>query len=1368
MAGKLSAQMSTNVALNTLGASKSINTLTQAVRSHTNAWKAQETMLKSSGDYLKAAEARYNGLGQAMEKQQAKISALKEKQEGLNVETQDGAKAYLKFQDQIDKATVRLDHMTAQQNRAKEAINVQKSGIIGLQGQYKTLTASTKAYTERLEAEGNKASATVAKYNGLKKSLANLKEQYKAQEATLTKVASESGKTSEAYAKQKIELDKTGKSVAEAKNEMKSMNSTIKGLQPTGISKIDNAVVKVKDHSGKMATSVKTSFASLKSSAMGAGIAVGVLGSQLIKGAKMASSLQNTYVENTNLMTTAGEKSAKVQKAVNEMQRDGKKYSVEYGESQQNIAKGYQEMIKRGYSSTQALGSMKSILQASKASGDSFDDTMKVTTSTLEAFGMKSNNASTQMKNTSKVANTLAMAADATSTNFSDLGVGMSYVGTTAKQAGLSLKDTASAMGVLSNNGIESDKAGTGLRKTINSLISPTKTGTDALKQYGLSISDFKDKSGKLKDTKTIFDQINKAVPKGDQANFFHNVFGTTGQNAAAVLASNTDQLKKVNEQVGGAYKNNYVGKLADKNMKSTQNSTKQFKEASKAIQIELGTALMPALAESSKGMAKTFDSKNFQKGLKTFATGLGKVAMALVKFVEYLGKHTTAVKVFGTVLVSAFAFTKVIKGISAFIKSVKLAGTAIKILGLAIKSNPLGLIAVVAISAMVALNKLYNTNKKFRTEVNNVGKTVKKVFGAIGKYFVNLGKDAKKDLAGVGKVFSTAWSSIAKTSSKGASAVGKYFSNLGKDFKSDTSNMWNVTKKGFSSGWSTVTSASKKGADNVGDWFNNMRTATQKTAINMFNSHKKTFQSGYNVLNAETKTWQDFTSGHWSDLGGDLRNVANSINKFMRNLWSDLYNWLNKITGGRLGDMVNLFKSAFSKIGSIVESATKAVHHGAISIARGVLSPINSMLNGLKSGLNWVLDKVGAGKISANWSIPLPGYAKGTNGTHPGGLAKVNDGVGTHYREFYRLPNGEIGLFPKQRNMIVPLPKGAEVLDGERSYQLSKVMGIPAYKSGVGNFFKGLFDKGKDLIEDIDGITKHPLEFLEQVFDKFVGAKSNVSFASDIIEHFPVTVAKGAVKWVKKLFDDFMGSMANPGGSGANRWIPVIKAAASKMKVDLTDAGLSVVLRRINQESNGNATITNNWDSNAKKGTPSKGLLQYIQPTLSHWVPKGVKPDLGNGYTQLLALFNDSNWLRDISVKGGWGPTGHKRMANGGLVSKNQMIEIAENNQPEMVIPLSKLKRSRGWELLGQVMSTFTGDMSLSSGSVNTSEEVDDLKAEIKELKSEMTNQNSMFGQLLSMMAEQTQAIKDGAFDKNKMYKQQAKDLKNKRAQTV
>jgi len=41
-----------------------------------------------------------------------------------------------------------------------------------------------------------------------------------------------------------------------------------------------------------------------------------------------------------------------------------------------------------------------------------------------------------------------------TATGFSDLGVGMSYVGSTAHQAGFSLSETSSAMGILSNNGL--------------------------------------------------------------------------------------------------------------------------------------------------------------------------------------------------------------------------------------------------------------------------------------------------------------------------------------------------------------------------------------------------------------------------------------------------------------------------------------------------------------------------------------------------------------------------------------------------------------------------------------------------------------------------------------------------------------------------------------------------------------------------------------------------------------------------------------------------------------------------------------------------------------------------------------------------
>lgn len=107
--------------------------------------------------------------------------------------------------------------------------------------------------------------------------------------------------------------------------------------------------------------------------------------------------------------------------------------------------------------------------------------------------------------------------------------------------------------------------------------------------------------------------------------------------------------------------------------------------------------------------------------------------------------------------------------------------------------------------------------------------------------------------------------------------------------------------------------------------------------------------------------------------------------------------------------------------------------------------------------------------------------------------------------------------------------------------------------------------------------------------------------------------------------------------------WTPVVKYAAKLMKVELTNDSLKVVLSRIKQESNGDQTVVNNWDSNAQAGHPTIGLLQYRDDTFAYWTLEGYT-DIRKGFHQLLALFNDSNWLRDISVAGGWGPTGQKR----------------------------------------------------------------------------------------------------------------------------
>lgn len=663
--------------------------------------------IRSGEGIMAAYSQKVKDAERAIDAQKAVIQKAKSEQNGLDLETEKGREAYQKYERQINTARNSISSLEGQQARASQALKNHNSVLSELKQSYKANNEVSKSYVERLKAEGKGATATVSEYHHLRDSLKSLKAQqdiqekeqdqlgdkvkstrtaYREQETVVKRVASEHGKTSKEYKeakeklnqldnevkesesdfkKQSVRVNETGKEMAETSNKTKSMQREISRLQPTGIKRIDSAVVKVKDHTGNMDAKAKEHFASFKNAAMGASVGIGILSAGMFKGAKMASTLQNTYNENTNLLVTSGEKTKAVTAEIAAMQKDGRKYSVRYGESQKNIANGYQELVKRGYDGKQSLGAMKSILQASKASGDDFADTMQVTTSTLEAFGMRTNSTAGMMRNTKKVANELAMAADATSTDFKSLGVGMNYVGTSAHTAGLSLGDTASAMGVLSNSGLEAQQAGTGLRKILISLMTPTKGGASAFKKYGMSIDDFKDKSGKLKPVGDIFKEIGDKVPKGEQANFFHNVFGTTGQNAAAILATNTGELKKVNAQVQESYQNNYVGKLANKNMKSTQNSVKQFKEAAKAVEINLGTALMPALSKAAKGMAKAFDDPDVQKGLKVIASGIGTVADKAVDFVVWLGKHHHDVKVFGEVLLAAFAGKKIVNGIS-------------------------------------------------------------------------------------------------------------------------------------------------------------------------------------------------------------------------------------------------------------------------------------------------------------------------------------------------------------------------------------------------------------------------------------------------------------------------------------------------------------------------------------------------------------------------------------------------------------------------------------------------------------------------------------------------------------------------------
>lgn len=451
---KVQNEMATKITVQTVQAAQSISAFRNSISALTNSWKASEMQHRAAGESLKALESRYEGIGKVIEYQKLKIDELKSRQEGLDQTNKNQANTFIKLEKDIQTANRQLASYEAQQAKAKTSMNYYNNGLADLQKSYRTTQALSKSYVERLRAEGKELDAKKAQLSGVKNALNSLNKQYQLQEQELESIASKTGMTSEAYMKQKTRVNETATAIAKAKTETKKLQDEMDKLNPRGFGRIisfnDKLGEKIKS-SRKRLIDYTVKFSTVLS---GVTPIIRGIGAAAVDGAQKASDLQNAYVKTFNLLTTGGEKAAEATKNVAKMQAEGKEMSVQYGVSQQKIADGYQELVKRGYSSSQALGSMKTMLQASVASGEDFNDVVHNSTAALEAFGMKVDGTKKMAENTKKAVNEMAYAADMTATDFNSLGKAMEYVGPSAKALGFNIGETASAIGILSNNGL--------------------------------------------------------------------------------------------------------------------------------------------------------------------------------------------------------------------------------------------------------------------------------------------------------------------------------------------------------------------------------------------------------------------------------------------------------------------------------------------------------------------------------------------------------------------------------------------------------------------------------------------------------------------------------------------------------------------------------------------------------------------------------------------------------------------------------------------------------------------------------------------------------------------------------------------------
>ncbi|CAB52529.1 hypothetical protein [Lactobacillus phage phiadh] len=261
MAGKIPVgDFNTRISLDGEQPIQTLKSLKNEVSSATSAWKAQVTELKTAGDQLGAAKAKYEGLGDTLKKQQSllernksELNSLKEAQSKVDKSTEKGRNEYERYSKEIAtaernvaNATTRIAKLSQQQDRARNSLDYYKSGLASAQSALRKISESSNAYVGRLEAEGKHEEANKAKLSGLSREYDKLNEVYKIQSNELAKIASEAGKSSEAYRRPKVRVDEPAASLTKTKSEMSGLSSEMKKTNPSIFDKIKAKIFGVK------------------------------------------------------------------------------------------------------------------------------------------------------------------------------------------------------------------------------------------------------------------------------------------------------------------------------------------------------------------------------------------------------------------------------------------------------------------------------------------------------------------------------------------------------------------------------------------------------------------------------------------------------------------------------------------------------------------------------------------------------------------------------------------------------------------------------------------------------------------------------------------------------------------------------------------------------------------------------------------------------------------------------------------------------------------------------------------------------------------------------------------------------------------
>ncbi|MET1977204.1 phage tail tape measure protein [Enterococcus faecium] len=590
--------------------------------------------------------------------------------------------------------------------------------------------------------------------------------------------------------------------------------------------------------------------------------------------------------------------------------------------SAKESAAGMENLASAGFSAQEIMKAMPGLLDLAAVSGGDVALASENTATALRGFGLEASEAG-------HVADVFARAAADTNAEVGDMGEALKYVAPVANSMGISLEETAAAIGIMSDAGIKGSQAGTTLRGALSRLARPTKAMQDTMDNLGVS---FYDADGKMKPLKTQVELLKKAfegLTPEQQQNALVTLYGQESLSGMmALIDKGPDSLGKLTKSLKDS--DGAADDMARTMQDNMNSSIEQMFGAFESAAIVIQKILAPSIkkvADAISGLVEKFVSA--PESTQKLVVAIGAIAIAIGPVLYALGM---VVKAFQTMKVGLGVLGN---GISLF----KKLGSAIGFL-----TSPVGLVIAAVALLVVGFIYLWNTSEDFRnfwiglwegikSAVSSAVEWIQNAWKSTGEWFNNLWKSIKEGADNV-------WTTIQEAPGKAAD----WIKNKWTETKEFFSSIWDGIKEAASSAWEGIVNilapyviAIKNVFQPMIDFFTNLWSQIGsiagsaweiiKTAVmgpilllidlitGNFNQLKEDASMLWTTLTTNIQniitTFVDIVVGYYTALKDTVINIWNVLTSTIKDVWNSFTTWIKETTN----NIVNSIKQGWNNL---------------------------------------------------------------------------------------------------------------------------------------------------------------------------------------------------------------------------------------------------------------------------------------------------------------------------------------------------------------------------------------------------------------------------------------------------------------------